>query len=161
MKTKLLVLYSIFIVSLFILVVKLLMPSNVYVIVIGTTLKVYEVPQVYTLGDVLIIMTSSVIASATGVLIYTWSPKRRTKEKVVTKSSLEKVSIGPLKGLEKDIYRLLVDRGGSMYQSDILKILNIPKSTLSVVLSRLETKGVIERKRVGLRNIVKLKVQRI
>ena len=161
MKTKLLVLYSIFIVSLFILVVKLLMPSNVYVIVVGTTLKVYEVPQVYTLGDVLIIVTSSVVASATGVLIYTWSSKKRTQEKIAIKSSLEKVSIELLKGLEKDIYKLLVAKGGSMYQSDILRILNIPKSTLSVVLSRLEAKGIIERKRVGLRNIVKLKTQRV
>ena len=156
MKIKLLALYAIFIVSLFILVVKLLMPSNVYVVVVGTTLKVYEVPQVYTLRDVLIIMTSSAISSATGVLIYTWSLKGQTQEKT---ASSRKVSIEQLRGLEKDVYKLLVDKGGSMYQSDILRILNIPKSTLSVVLSRLEAKGVIERRRVGLRNIVKLKTQ--
>jgi len=156
MKIKLLALYAIFIVSLFILVVKLLMPSNVYVVVVGTTLKVYEVPQVYTLRDVLIIMTSSAISSATGVLIYTWSLKGQTQEKT---ASSRKVSIEQLRGLEKDVYKLLVDKGGSMYQSDILRILNIPKSTLSVVLYRLEAKGVIERRRVGLRNIVKLKTQ--
>jgi len=156
MKTKLPALYVIFIVSLFILVVKLLMPSNVYVVVVGTTLKVYEIPQVYTLRDVLIIMTSSAISSATGVLIYTWSLKGQTREKTMPS---RKVSIEQLRGLEKDVYKLLVDKGGSIYQSDILRVLNIPKSTLSVVLSRLEAKGVIERRRVGLRNIVKLKTQ--
>ncbi len=62
-----------------------------------------------------------------------------------------------LEGLEKRIVEELIKAGGLMHQSDLLETLGVPKSTLSVSLAKLESKGVIIRVRRGFRNLILLK----
>ncbi len=47
-----------------------------------------------------------------------------------------------------------------MYQSNIARALGIPKSTLSVTLAKLEARGMVERRREGMENIVILRTIR-
>ena len=46
-----------------------------------------------------------------------------------------------LSDLEKRILETLMKNGGVMYQSDMVRALGVPKSTLSVTLARLEARG--------------------
>lgn len=58
---------------------------------------------------------------------------------------------------EVQIYNLVKLNQGSMYQSDIIKQTARSKVKVSRILDRLEGKGIIERKRRGMTNIVILK----
>ena len=58
---------------------------------------------------------------------------------------------------EKKIYDLLTLKEGSMYQSDLVKETDFTKVKVSRILDRLEGKQMIERKRIGMTNIVVLR----
>jgi|SRR3989338_4583247 len=58
---------------------------------------------------------------------------------------------------ESKIYDLIKLNQGSMYQSDIIKQMQMTKVKVSRLLDRMEGKGVLERKRRGMTNIIILK----
>lgn len=58
---------------------------------------------------------------------------------------------------EQKVMNLLHKNEGSIFQSDIVKELNITKVKATRLLDRLEGKGLIERKRRGMTNVVLLK----
>ncbi|MDO8655696.1 MAG: hypothetical protein Q7K45_00525 [Nanoarchaeota archaeon] len=58
---------------------------------------------------------------------------------------------------ETKIYNLLTLHQGSMYQSDIIKQTELTKVKVSRVLDRMDGKGIIDRKRRGMTNMVILK----
>lgn len=58
---------------------------------------------------------------------------------------------------EKNIISVVTDAEGSAYQSDIIAKSQMSKVKVSRILDKLEGKGVIERKRRGMTNIVILK----
>ncbi len=58
---------------------------------------------------------------------------------------------------EKRVYDLVKNKGGSIYQSDLIRETNFSKVKVTRVVDRLETKGVLERKRRGMANIIVLK----
>ena len=65
--------------------------------------------------------------------------------------------INSLEGEEKECMHLLLTHEGSMYQSDITKELKLTKVKITRLLDKLEGKGLVERKRRGMTNIVVLK----
>jgi len=58
---------------------------------------------------------------------------------------------------EKKVMDILSKSDGSKYQSDIMKDLDFSKVKVTRVLDKLETKGIVERKRRGMTNIVVLR----
>ncbi|MCX9074491.1 MAG: hypothetical protein OIN88_07510 [Candidatus Methanoperedens sp.] len=58
--------------------------------------------------------------------------------------------------LEDRIVKLLKDSGGSMYQSEIGKKLDLPKSTVSSALNGLRNKNIIQKIRKGRENLIRL-----
>lgn len=60
----------------------------------------------------------------------------------------------PLSKDEKTIIALLDKEEGSAYQSDIIKHTQLSKVKISRLLDKMESKGLIERKRRGMTNIV-------
>ncbi len=63
-------------------------------------------------------------------------------------------------GLDQDerrIYRTVLDAGGSIFQGEIVKRTGLSKATVSRIIDRLEVKGILERKRRGMSNLVVLK----
>ncbi len=75
-------------------------------------------------------------------------PEHR-KKKEVDASALEEE--------EKRVYELIKLKEGSIYQSDLIKETGLTKVKISRLLDRLEGKGIIDRKRRGMTNIVVLK----
>ncbi|MBI2151613.1 MarR family transcriptional regulator [Candidatus Woesearchaeota archaeon] len=58
---------------------------------------------------------------------------------------------------EKKIMNLVLREEGSVYQSDLVKETGLSKVTVTRLLDRLEGRGLIERKRRGMTNIVVMK----
>ena len=59
-------------------------------------------------------------------------------------------------GLEDRIITLLEAGGGEQYQSEIVKTLGLPKSTVSSALNNLHRKGVIQKVKKGRENLIRL-----
>ncbi|MEK6950360.1 MAG: MarR family transcriptional regulator [Nanoarchaeota archaeon] len=96
----------------------------------------------FTLGFVLL--------AALGILGILLLLPPRIKEMPVQK----KVDLSKLDQEELKIYRLLQEKEGSMYQSDLVRETGFTKVHVTRVLDKLEGKGIIERKRRGMTNIV-------
>ncbi|PIN87301.1 hypothetical protein COV19_00255 [Candidatus Woesearchaeota archaeon CG10_big_fil_rev_8_21_14_0_10_44_13] len=82
------------------------------------------------------------------------------KDRTMPGQSAPKPSKKVLEGLdntEKKILDLVSRSEGSMYQSDIMKETGFSKVKVTRVLDRLEAKGLTERKRRGMTNIVVLR----
>lgn len=58
--------------------------------------------------------------------------------------------------LEERIVQLIRANGGEQYQSEIVKILGMPKSTVSSTLNDLHQRGVIQKIRKGRENLIRL-----
>ena len=71
-----------------------------------------------------------------------------------------KESIIDFRGLnkrQKEIMKLLIDRKIPLTQTDIQKELNLPKAAVSRNIRRLEIKGLIEKEKIGMSNLIRLK----
>lgn len=79
-------------------------------------------------------------------------------EKISTKERLKfKQTIKNLQGDEEKIYKIIIDAEGSIFQNDLVTKTGYSKVKVTRILDRLETKGIIERKRRGMTNLVLLK----
>ncbi len=70
---------------------------------------------------------------------------------------LMKIDTSRLTEEENKMYDLIKLSQGSMYQSDIIKQMQLSKVKVSRILDSMEGKGILERKRRGMTNIVILK----
>lgn len=61
-----------------------------------------------------------------------------------------------MRDLEERILALLKESGGALYQSDIVKKLDIPKSTVSSALNELHEKKMIQKIKKGRENLIRL-----
>jgi hypothetical protein len=59
-------------------------------------------------------------------------------------------------GIEERIIQLLKTAGGEQYQSEIVKALGIPKSTISSSLNSLHQQGIIQKVKKGRENLIRL-----
>jgi len=80
----------------------------------------------------------------------------RKEPKTITKESYSKVLSG-LSSEEKVVVEKLIESKGSLSQSDLIEHTDFNKVRISRILDRLEGRGVVERKRHGMSNIVVLK----
>lgn len=90
---------------------------------------------------------------AAGVYITITPPKSISLEK----KEFKEFDLSKLDEDEKKVYETIKNNKGSMYQSDVIKETGFTKVKTSRLLDRLEQKGVLERKRRGMTNIVVLK----
>ena len=129
------------------LMIKLLSPSVVQVVVTDDVVHVYQIPNVYTAGDVLSICLFS---AALGVSAY----RGFTGERVLLAKGVGKdVIVTLLKEDELRIYKL-IEGSGPISQAEIAKVTGFSKSKLSGVLDVLEAYGLITRRRRGRENII-------
>ncbi len=73
------------------------------------------------------------------------------------KNKNNKINISKLDDEEKKIIKIVEENGGSAYQSDIVKELELSKVQVTRVLDKLENKNILERKRRGMANLIVLK----
>lgn len=97
----------------------------------------------------------SIIVAIAGVYLI-FSQKGMERAARVERTKIGKTAKG-LEGEEKQIYELLAKSDGTMFQSDIMQKSGFSKVKVSRLLDRLETKGLVERRRRGMTNVVVLK----
>lgn len=78
----------------------------------------------------------------------------RTAEKPAERKRADASSLEPD---EKKVIEILQDAEGSAFQSDVITKLGYTKVKVSRILDRMEQKGLVERKRRGMANLVVLK----
>jgi hypothetical protein len=100
----------------------------------------------------------AIIIATTGFVVY-W--KRR--QKVVPEDLPDEpedmptqLSEAEMLSLEERIIQLLKAHGGEQFQSEIVKVLGMPKSTVSSTLNDLHRRGIIQKIRKGRENLIRL-----
>jgi len=100
-----------------------------------------------------IIAVGSMILISGAVLFYLRERQKRPKVVVEKVENIEE----HLKEEEAQIINILKQRGGSCEQGTLRVIMNIPKSTLSTLISELEERKIIIKQKKGKKNIISLK----
>jgi len=92
-----------------------------------------------------------------GIGVYMSLSGMKYKEALTEKESrLEKV-VAKLEGDEKKLCELIKDDGGAVFQSELVEKTGLSKVKVTRTLDKLEGKGIIERRRRGMTNLVLLK----
>jgi uncharacterized membrane protein len=94
------------------------------------------------------------VIAAAGLVVY-WRKKRRG-EPAEQETEEDPLSERDIANLEEAIVQLIRSRGGELYQSEIVKILGLPKSSVSSALNGLHLRGVIVKVRKGRENLIRL-----
>jgi hypothetical protein len=89
--------------------------------------------------------------------LYMILSKRRSPEPTETDDPPVTLSETELFSLEERIIQLLKTSGGEQYQSEIVKNLGLPKSTVSATLNDLHQRGIIQKIKKGRENLIRLK----
>jgi len=88
--------------------------------------------------------------------LYVVLSKRRSLEPVEPDDPPVTLSETELLSLEERIIQLLKTSGGEQYQSEIVKNLGLPKSTVSATLNDLHQRGIIQKVKKGRENLIRL-----
>ncbi len=170
-----------FVVAVFLLASKFMLPSSVHVIVEGQSTYMKEIPNVYTVSDCVIIAIGAFLLGVCAFYLLLIGFKMPEKEQVkrevepgeagsesalqvqnahVPNANVQAPEDGRaellkiLKGNEKKVIEVLIEYG-EMNQADLSARTEIPKSTLSRILRDLEDRGLIFRYGYGMSKMVK------
>lgn len=150
-----LILILIYLISLLLLIIKIISPTNIQIVVYGEH-EVYtkELTNFYSLNDVIIIMLSTILMTSSGILlIIPFKVKRNIVERTIDTSNVLNI----LNKSEKKIYDIIVKMGGIAFQSEIVRKSGLSRSTVSIILDKLEARGILIKRRKGMYNIVVLR----
>ena len=90
------------------------------------------------------------------VLIFTKPTEKIIIKKIKEKTIKKHIDISGLRQEDKQVLKLVQEQG-TMFQADIIEKTNFGKAKVSRIIDRLEGKGIVERKRRGMTNVVVLK----
>jgi uncharacterized membrane protein len=144
--------------STFAIFVKVMTPNTVQFIVDESVIKFSNIPEIYDSSDMILVSISAFVMGSS--LVYLWLIDRNEPLRTES-SSLKSRWNGLLERLtnpdEKRIVSLIIDEGGTIFQSQLVDRSGYSKSKVSLILDRLEAKKILERKRHGMSNAIVLK----
>jgi uncharacterized membrane protein len=148
------------VVSTFTLFIKLLLPATLQVIIEGQQVEIRQIPNIYLPSDVAVIGASCFVLGAS--LIYLLFPYRTIVTRVEGGQTFaverwRKTLEGLTNEDERKVYQLIIEANGIIFQGQLVEKSGFPKGKVSLVLDRLEARGLLERKRHGMSNVVVLK----
>jgi DNA-binding transcriptional ArsR family regulator len=149
--------------SLFIVALKLVQPASIRVVVSASngTETLTSIPGLYTFTDMLTVSVSMLLAGL--CVSYLVFSTRETSEQPIGQTLLDERRTGweslskTLKEDEATVYQAILDAGGVMNQGDIGTKVGLSKTTVSRTLELLESRGLIEKRRRGMGNVILLK----
>lgn len=151
---------AVFIISALILVVKLLNSTPIQIYVGDNNTVVTQIPGFFTSTDAIIFIVTSIVLGISGAYLFLLPASVEKPAEVSVlgerKERWEKIS-KTLKDDERKIYEAVLHSDGLINQSEIAEKTGLSKSNVSRSLDLLESKGLLERKRRGMGNIVMLK----
>ncbi len=150
-------------VSAFVIVLKLIQPASVgiYIGSGGNTTQIGTASGLYTTSDMAEMFVASAAAgiSATFLLISKEAEAPAPLGEVVLserKAKWDEVS-RTLKDDEMKLYQVVLDAGGLMNQGELVEKSGLSKATVSRTLDLLESRGLVEKRRRGMSNVILLK----
>jgi len=158
----------IFIGSIIMLAVKLLRPESVQVFVEGNTAITSQIPGLFTYTDVLALVVSSMLMGGSGIYFLlhdslgmragTAPPQPTSVGGTILEERRQQweETAKTLKKNEQALYKAILDEG-VINQSELTDKTGLSRSDISRTLYLLESKGLVERKRLGMGNVVLLK----
>ena len=150
---------ALFVASVSVLGLKLLNPTQIQIVIEGQNASVTQLPGLFTLEDAIIIAVVSIILGVSGTyLLFFDSVEKPTGELVLEERKKRwKEIVKTLKEDEQKVYNAIIEAGGIIEQSKLPEKTGISKASVSRTLDLLESKGLVERRRRGMGNIVLLK----
>ena len=142
--------------SLFALGVKLLRPSSVQIVVEGEETRIEQIPNLFSSGDAVWLIVSSMIAAGSAVFLFSQQPIRGGTRQEAHYRRWEEIH-KRLKGNDKSIYGVILASEGVLLQSEIVKKTGLGKGTVSIILGRMEARDLLEKKKNGMVNVVLLR----
>ena len=158
MKTgKLLAIFGL-IASSFAIFIKVMTPTTVQFIIEGNIVRLDEIPNIYSSLDIVVTGVSSFVLGSSLIYLFMIDKKERIQNGSPSirehwDALLEKLSNAD----EKEIVKIIVAEGGTIFQSQLVEKSGFSKSKVSLILDRLEAQRILERKRRGMTNAVVLK----
>jgi len=133
-------------------------PTTVQFIIEGNIVQLNEVPNIYNSLDVVVTGVSSFVLGSSLIYLLLIGKNERIQNggpsiREHWDALLEKLSNTD----EKEIVKLVIAEGGTIFQSQLVDKSGYSKSKVSLILDRLEAKRILERKRRGMTNVVVLK----
>ena len=142
-------------ISMFVLTVKLLQPVSIQLIIDGSRIELTQQPAFYALSDVVIVVASAFTAGVCAVCLALGVGEASEGVSALNvKVDLSRALDGVEDEAEKAVLSLLVESDGSAFQSDLVERSGFSKGKVSLILDRLEARGIIQRKRSGMTNLV-------
>jgi uncharacterized membrane protein len=92
-----------------------------------------------------------------GIGIFMIFSAKRYQEELTEKEKRMRKIVATLKGDERKICEIIKDAGGAIFQSELVEKTGFSKVKVSRILDKLEGKGLVERRRRGMSNLVLLK----
>lgn len=160
---------AVLVLSTLVLVVQFRTPSPVVVATGGASADVAEVGSYFTYWDVGVVAVAACLlgASATALLLDAPEGARREMDRdaesidgddLLAARRRERESIvEDLADAERAVYEAVLDADGVRPQSEIVEETDLSKASVSRALDGLESKGLVERKRRGMGNVVVLR----
>ena len=150
---------ALFVASAFILGLKLLNPTPIQIVVEGQSVSITQLPGFFTFEDVIIIVIASIILGVSGTYLLFFDLAEKPAGELVLKERKKRWEeiVKTLKEDERKIYEAIIEAGGIIEQSELPEKTGISKASVSRTLDLLESKGLVERRRRGMGNIVLLK----
>jgi len=150
---------ALFVVSAFILGLKLLNPTPIQIVIEGQSASITQLPGFFTIEDVIVIVIASIILGVSGTYMLFFDLSEKPVGELVLKER-EKRWEEIAKSLKKDerkVYQTIIEADGIIEQSKLPEKTGISKASVSRALDLLESKGLVERRRRGMGNVVLLK----
>jgi len=82
---------------------------------------------------------------------------KKFQEELTEKEMKREKMISQLESDERKIYKVIKECGGALFQSELIEKAGFSKVKISRILDKLEGRGLIERRRRGMTNLVLLK----
>ena len=156
MKTRnLLAIFGV-IASTFALFIKIMKPTSIQFVIEGTIVEVNQIPGIYNTIDAFIIGASCFVLG--GSLIHLLRLDKPTSI-LVENNNWDNIIQKLHNEDERSVVQIVANEGGTIFQSQLVETSGFSKSKVSIILDRLEARGVLERRRHGMSNVVILSAQ--
>ncbi|MCD6244422.1 MAG: MarR family transcriptional regulator [Candidatus Korarchaeota archaeon] len=150
---------ALFFASVFILGLKLLNPRPIKIVIEGQNASITQIPGFFTLEDAIIIVVASIVLGVSGTYLLSFDSVEKPAGELVLEERRKrwKEIAKTLKEDERKVYQAVIEAGGIIEQSELPEKTGMSKASVSRALDLLESKGLVERRRRGMGNIILLK----
>lgn len=149
----------VFIVSVFLVMLKLMNPTEIHIYLEGEETILSQLVKSYTFYDVALLIVSSLAAGMSVMYLLVFDAPPKTTGDLVLENRFSKYEsiIPTLKDDEQRIIQAVIDAEGIIAQSELPGLTGISRSNVSRALDLLESRGLVERRRRGMGNIILLR----